>query len=174
MRIDVMTDGKPVFVEAFNGARGWQWKGQGEIVEENPEAAGALRHGVELPGKLFGLHELPGRGHRVELIGRERIAGTDYYVLGVTLSDGYSNRLYIDSNSWLIARRRDFRPLHVDIDPRPTMIETVFSDFRNVAGVKFPFRGVDTDLETGKILETVQITRIVVNPDLDAKMFDHL
>jgi hypothetical protein len=69
---------------------------------ESPKATGALRHGVELPGKLFGLHELRQRGHRVDLTSRERIDGTDYYALRITLNDGYTTTLYLDPKSWLI------------------------------------------------------------------------
>ncbi|HEX4707608.1 MAG TPA: hypothetical protein VH229_07730, partial [Candidatus Udaeobacter sp.] len=50
MRIDVMAGGKHVYTEAFDGERGWQWKGQGTTIEqESPKATAALRHGVELP-----------------------------------------------------------------------------------------------------------------------------
>ena len=174
MRIDVIAGGKHVYTEAFNGVRGWQWKGKGGIIEEKPEAAAALRHGIELPGKLFGLHELQSRGHQLALVGREPISGINYFVLQATLSDGYSTRLYVDPNSWLVTRKRDFRPLHVDIDPRPTTIETVFSDFRNVSGVKFPFMSVDTDLETRKILETAHVNQIVANPQVSPAIFDNL
>jgi len=174
MRIDVVSGGRHVFTEAFNGVRGWQWKGEGEITEEKSEAAAALRHGVELPGKLFGLHELQRRGHQLALVGRELVGERNYYVVRVTLADGYSTRLYIDPSSWLIVRRRDFRPLHVDIDPTPTTIESVFSDFKKVSGVKFPFSGVDTDLQTGKVLETVRVKQIVINPKLESKIFDEL
>src|ERR1051326_2975424 len=62
MRIDVTAGGKHVFTEAFDGRRGWQWKGEGDVVQESPQATATLRHGVELPGKLFGLHELRARG----------------------------------------------------------------------------------------------------------------
>jgi hypothetical protein len=34
------------------------------------------------------------RGHRVELLGRERIDRINYYVLRLTLSDGYNVSLY--------------------------------------------------------------------------------
>ena len=81
------------------------------------KATAALRHGVELPGKLFGLHELKARGHRIELAERENIGGIQYYVLRLTLIDGSSTTLHVDPNSWLITRRRDVRPLHVDVDP---------------------------------------------------------
>lgn len=69
-------------------------------------ATAALRHGVELPGHLFGLHELRPRGHRLELVGREKVEGINYHVLHVTLADGYNTTLYLDPNSWLITPRR--------------------------------------------------------------------
>jgi hypothetical protein len=90
MRIDVNAEGKHVFTEAFDGRRGWQWKGEGTTtIDESPKATAALRHGVELPGHLYGLHELRQRGHRIDLIGREKIDGIDCYALRLTLDDGY-------------------------------------------------------------------------------------
>lgn len=174
MRIDIMAAGKHVYTEAFNGERAWQWKGSGEPIDESPKATAALRHGVELPGKLFGLHELRERGHRVELAGREKVDGIGYYVLRLTLSDGYNTSLYVDPNTWLTTRRRDVRPLHVDIDPRPTTIETLSSDFRRVSGVLFCFASVDIDLKTGKVLEKSAVRAIKVNPQFDQSIFDKL
>ena len=175
MRIDIKANGKPVYAEGFNGERAWQWRqGGGEPVDESPSATAALRHGVEMPGKLFGLHELPARGQRLELGDREMIDGTDYYVLRVTFSDGHQTALYIDPKSWLITRRRDTRPLHPDIDPKPTTIETRSSDFRNVAGVNFAFVTVDSDLGTGRVLETTTVRSVNVNPSIDPSLFEKL
>jgi hypothetical protein len=175
MRIDVMAHGKHVYTGAFDGDRGWRWKGKGAAIdEESAEATAALRHGVELPGKLVGLHELRQRGHRVDLAGRERIDGTDYYALRITMNDGYTTTLYVDSKNWLITRRRDVRPLHVDIDPTPTTIESRFSDFRKVNGVLFAFASTDTDLATGKVLETTRVRSIKVNPQFNPAIFSTL
>jgi hypothetical protein len=175
MRIDVMAHGKHVYTEAFDGDRSWRWKGKGAAIdEESAEATAALRHGVELPGKLVGLHELRQRGHRVDLAGRERIDGTDYYALRITMNDGYTTTLYVDSKNWLITRRRDVRPLHVDIDPTPTTIESRFSDFRKVNGVLFAFASTDTDLATGKVLETTRVRSIKVNPQFNPAIFSTL
>jgi hypothetical protein len=175
MRIDVMARGKRVYTEAFDGARAWRWKGEGTAIEgESPKATAALRHGVELPGKLFGLHEVRRRGHRVELAGRENIDGTNYYALRITLNDGHTTTLYVDPTSWLITRRRDVRPLHVDVDPTPTTIESVFSDFRKVDGVLFPFSSRDTDLAAGKVLETVRVYSIKLNVQFDDATFTTL
>jgi hypothetical protein len=173
MRIDVSVSGKHVFTEAFDGQRGWQWNGK-ETKVASSNATAALQHGVELPGKLFGLHELKQRGHAVDLIGKENIEGTNYYALGLTLKDGYHTTLYVDPNTWLITRRRDFRPLHVDIDPTPTTIEQKSWDFRKVDGVQFAFAGSETDLKTGKLLESSLIKEIKVNRPIDLAFFEKL
>lgn len=174
MRIDVNAGGKHVFTEAFNGERGWQWNGKGDPVDASPKATAALRHGIELPGKLFGLHELKRRGHRIQLAGREKVDGTNYYVLRLTLADDYTIALYVDPETWLITRRRDVRPLHVDIDPTPTTIETRTSDFRKVSGIFFGFANTDTDLATGKVLERIAVCAIKINSDFDPGIFNKL
>lgn len=174
MRIDVHASGKHVFTEAFDGENAWQWEGEGKAEPASPKAAAALRHGVELPGKLFGLHELKQRGHRVELADRERVDGRDYYVLRLTLSDGYTASLYVDPQSWLITRRRDVRALHVDVDPTPTTIEQRISDYREVAGVRFAFASTEIDLKTGKELERTKVNSVKVNRPIDQSVFEKL
>ena len=172
MRIDVSAEGKHVFTEAFDGQSGWQWEGKGEQKPATEKATAALRHGVELPGKLFGLHEVKARGHRMKSIGREQIDGVNYYVLQLILNDGYTVSLYVDADTWPVTRRRDVRPLHVDVDPTPTTIEQVSSDFRDVNGVKFPFATTETDLNTGKLLESTTTKSVKINPTLPPTLFD--
>lgn len=174
MRIDITAEGKSVYVEAFNGSRAWQWKGKGEPIEESETATGALRHGIELPGKLFGLHEAQGRGNELGLLGRESIDGIDYYVLRLTFSDGANTTLYLDPGTWLITRRRDLRPLHPDRDPTPTTIETKMTDFRKVAKLVFSFASTDTDMKTGKVLEKVTVRDVKLNQPVPEGFFDTL
>jgi outer membrane lipoprotein-sorting protein len=175
MRIDINAGGEHVFTEAFDGQKGWQWEGKGSAQKAATEkATAALRHGVELPGKLFGLHELKARGHRIELDGRENIDGIQYYVLRLTLSDSYLTTLYVDPKNWLITRRRDVRPLHVDVDPTPTTIEQRSSDFRTTGGVKFAFASSETDCQSGKVLETTVVRSMKINPALAPSIFEKL
>ena len=171
MRIDIMADGKRVFTEAFDVEKAWQWQDGKEPKEPGPVPTAALRHGVELPGNLFGLHELRDRGHRIELSGREEIDGVSYHVLRVTLSDGYETKLYVDPQTWRITRRRDVRALHPDVDPATTTIETRKSDWRKIDGVWFAFAGEDVDLKTGKLLEKTTLKEIKVNPPIEATFF---
>jgi len=173
MRIDIMADGKRVYMERFDGERGWQWNGN-EEKEEGAVPTAALRHGVELPGNLFGLHEMQKRGHRLELAGRETIDGVNYHVLHVTFNDGYETSLYLDPQNWRITRRREVRALHPDVDPTPTTIETRYFDFRQVDGLWFAFASENVDLKTGKTIESTQINEIKVNPRIDPAIFTKL
>jgi hypothetical protein len=74
----------------------------------------------------------------------------------------------------LITRRRDVRPLHVDVDPTPTTIEQRSTDFRTVAGVRFPFATMEIDLKTGKELERTKINSVKANPSIDESIFSKL
>jgi hypothetical protein len=172
MRIDILAGGKRVYAEAFNGSRAWQWKGRGDPSEEPKAATAALRHGIELPGKLFGLHELQARGNQLALVGREFVDDINYYVVRLTFSDGISTTLYLDPNSWLITRRRDVRSLHPDLDPTPTTIETNMTNFRKLGNLVFSFASTDTDLTTGKVLEKVTVREITLNTPVQAAFFD--
>jgi len=173
MRIDIMAEGKRVYMERFDGEKGWQWNGK-EEKEEGATPTAALRHGVELPGHLFGLHEMQKRGHRLELGGRETIEGVEFYVLRVTFADGFETSLFVDPQSWRITQRREVRALHPDVDPTPTTIETRYSNFRQVDGVWFAFLDEDVDLKTGKVIETATVKEIKVNPPIDPTIFTKL
>lgn len=171
MRIDIIAGGEHVFTEAFDGEKGWQWQKGKEQKETGPAPTAALRHGVELPGNLFGLHELRRRGHRIELVGREKIEEVEYYHLRVTLADDYETHLFVDPQSWRIALRRDVRALHPDIDSTPTTIQVRKSDWRQVDGVWFAFASEDMDLKTGKVIEATRVKEIKVNVPISPSFF---
>jgi hypothetical protein len=172
MRIDVSIGGKRVLTEAFDGRNGWQTGGDaGRAKAASPEGSAALRHSAQLPTNVLGLHEMAAHGHRLRLIGREEIAGTLYYAIGLTLDDGFTTRYYVDRKSFLITRSRVHKALHPDNDPTPTTIETLWSDFRPVSRVLFPFEARDTDLATGKLLQTTTLLEMNANRPIDDDLF---
>lgn len=173
LRIDVFADGERIYTEALDHDRSWSREAGDEAIPEpgSEQAAAALRHGLDAPFLLFGLHELPGRGYRLSLGDRERVGDVDYYVVRVVLPDGFETRYYLNPTTWLIERERQHRALHVDEDPRPEWIETEYLDYAVVAGVSFPFGQVERQLATGKVLANKATRRIVVNPALDPELF---
>jgi hypothetical protein len=171
MRIDILSEGRRVFTEALDRHRAWTWSPEAGVREGTAQAAAALRHGIELPFKLFGLHEVRGRGHRLELVGREELSGTKYDVLRLTLDDGFETLYYVNVATGLIDRDRQLRALHVDVDPTPEWIETTYEDYRPVAGVLFPHRQVERQLASGRVLSTVTLREIRINPPLEPSRF---
>ena len=172
MRIDVFIGGKRVFTEAFDGANGWQMAGNAERAKAaSPEGAAALRHSGQLPTNILGLHEMAAHGHRLDLAGREELGGVLYYAVVLTLDDGSQTRYYIDPSSFLVTRSRVRKALHPDNDPTPTTIETVWSDFRPVSGVLFPFEARDTDLATGRLLQTTTLVELTANRPAEDRLF---
>lgn len=163
MRINVSIGGQRVFTEAFDGTNGWQMAGDAPPKAASPEGAAALRRSGQLPTNILGLHEMAARGHRLQLVGREEIGGVLYYAVVLTLDDGFQTRYFVDPSSFLITRSRVRKALHPDNDPTPTTIETVWNDFRPVAGVLFPFEARDTDLAAGRLLQTTTLLEMSAN-----------
>lgn len=164
MRIDVSIGGNVVFSEALGRDGGWSMSRNMEREARNSEAANAqLRHGVEHPMRLFGLNEFPARGHHLALGAPETFDEAAHQRLDVTYTDGYRIALFLDPASHLVTRTREAKPMHVDQDPTLKRIETRFSDYREVAGVLFPFRSEEYDLDSGDKLSTTEIASIAVN-----------
>ncbi|MFI4967287.1 MAG: hypothetical protein ACHQAU_01070 [Gammaproteobacteria bacterium] len=170
MRIDILKGGKRVYTEAYDGHRGWDLGQDGSAPVVDPHGA-ALWHGTQFPGAIFALKDMQANGHKLEYTGREQLDGVDYYVLRLTLSDGFVTYRYVNPKTWLIDRGRDFRAFHPALDSKQTWIETRWSDYRPVEGLNYAFFSANTDLATGKELANQKVTSLKVNPHFDPALF---
>jgi len=170
-RIDIFDHGKHVFCEGLDRNGPWIWPGdQPKAHQGVPEGKISGLTGIQF--NLYGLHAFPGLGHKLSLDGRESLGGVNYYVVRVDLKGGYPTFLYIDPETWMIARRRDFRSNHPDMNPTKLHLEIQFTDFRAVDGVMSAFLQHQVDLDSGKINQVIVVDRMAYNPKLDAKIFD--
>ena len=170
MRIDILQDGRRVYTEAYDGHRGWDQGQDGSAPVVDPHGD-ALWHGTQFPGQIFTLSDMRANGHTLEYTGREILDGVDYYVLKLTLSDGFVTYRYVNPSTWLIDRGRDFRAFHPGIDPHQTWVETHWSDYRPVQGLLYSFASENMDLNTGKQLALQKLTSLKINPKFDPAVF---
>ncbi|MEE2566134.1 hypothetical protein [Hyphobacterium marinum] len=170
MRIDIFADDTRVFTEAMNGETGWQMFASGEVADLSPEGEAALRQGIT--GNLFGLHEYEGLGHQVSEGATVTIDGIDYRTIDIVLDNGHERRLYLDPQTFLVARERSEFALHPDLDPDEEIFETRYSDYREVGGVIRAFASERINLRTGEVAQTTRIESIQINPDLDPAQFE--
>ena len=159
MRIDVFSGDDRVFSEGKDENGVWEWPGgQDKPVNVDHDGVGALEHGIEF--NLFALAELGDRGHEVELVGQEVVRETSYYVLKITLADGFETYRYVNEDTWLVDMSRNIRALHPGIDPTRKNIETRFDQWQRVDGVLFASRsrdfvqGSDTPTQTGLVVSS--------------------
>ena len=162
MRIDVYEDGNRVFSEGKDEMGAWEWPGGKDTPEDvSHGGAAALEHGIEF--NLFALAELLDRGHGIELVGRESVSDQEYFVLKVTLSDGFQTYRYVNAETWLVDVARDFRAFHPGIDSTKQNIETRFDRWVRVDGVLFASRSQNFDTDTGEVIATVMVLKSSYN-----------
>lgn len=162
MRIDVFAGDERVFSEGKDESGVWEWPGRQDAPRNvDHDGVGALEHGVEF--NLYSLAELGKRGHSIELIDLERIREIDYYVLKVTLEDGFVSYRYVNSETWLVGISRDYRAFHPSIDPSKQNLETRYDQWHRSSGILHAGRSRTFNAETGEAVATAVIVQTKYN-----------
>jgi hypothetical protein len=156
----------PDFAEGYDGST-WEYYGDPGIVLRTVGAASeAGRHAVYIDGSLIGYRE---RGWSVSLAGEEDVAGRKAWHLVVEMPDGFRHSEFIDAETWLLIAVRKAAPVHAFGDKVAS--EERLSDYRDVAGVLFPFASQEVEIATGRVLNEMHWKSITVNHDLDPSVF---
>lgn len=171
VRIDVYVNGRWGGSEGVDREGVWLWPGNEAAARPSVAtgAANALHHGAE--NHLIGLHRFAERGHRLRLMPAETIDGVAHPVIEVVYTTGHTSYFYVDPSSWMLARRRDQRAYHPDVDSTQRRVETRFSDFQAVDGVVAAHANTDIDLANGSVLSSNRVTRRSLNPQLADEQF---
>jgi hypothetical protein len=156
----------PDFAEGYDGSAWEFYRDPGIVVRTVGAASEAGRHAVYIDGPLIGYRE---RGWEVALAGKERIDGRDAWHLAITMPDGFRQDDFIDAETWLLIAERKAAPIHA-FGNKVTSEERI-GDYRDVAGVLFPFAHKEVELSTGRVLNEMRWKEIVVNHDFDAAVF---
>lgn len=99
-----------------------------------------------------------------KVIGMEKLGAHDTYVLEFDTDKKIHSKLYFDADSGLIVRSEDV----ISTAEGPYQVKVDFDDYRDVDGLKFPFRMKRT--EKGAVI-LIRITQVTVNPPLDDTLF---
>lgn len=171
MRIDIYADDQLVFTEAYDGTSGWQLS-QGQSKAADMSAAGevAVIHGIH--SNIFGLHEHAKLGYSLSLAGRETVDDTDYWMVDSMSGGGFLKRYFINAGTFLIKRIREESALHPDVDAETKHFETLQFDYREVSGRLFSFSEKKIDFDLGDVVQSTEVVRVIVNPEIDFAKFD--
>ena len=147
--------------QRFDGTNGYaidSMRGDSEITGDR--LAGLRNNAFPTPFLTY-----KDRGTKVVLAGKEKVGDKDAHVLSVTPTTGPATRLWIDADSYL--------PMKVSttIDtPETGPLEqiTEFSDYRDVDGVKVPFKLTNTSAVQSFV---VKVTSVEHNVKIDPTLF---
>jgi photosynthetic reaction center cytochrome c subunit len=105
------------------------------------------------------------RGTKIVLAGKEKVGDKDAYVLSVTPPTGPASRVWIDAESYLPVKTSTT----IDTPETGPLEQTIeFADYRDVDGVKVPFKLSAT---TAVQSYTVKVTSVEHNVKIDPALF---
>jgi hypothetical protein len=148
-------------VQTWDGASGWKLAPYLGRPEPEPlsEAEAATAAGqAELDGPLI---DYAAKGHRLELLGREMLAGRDTLRLALTLAGGARRTVYVDAETGLETQVEAPRTLRGE----EKTLRTRFSDYRTVGGLVFA-HSLESRLEGSPHSHRLTIATVEVNPGI--------
>jgi outer membrane lipoprotein-sorting protein len=153
-----------VFVS--DGKHGWKvdpFQGNAEIQPLSDQVVAEAAEQGDFEGPLV---DWKAKGHRVELAGKEDLAGRPAYKLKVTLQSGGVRYDYIDAASMNLVRTDSTR----QVRGRAVQIQTTFGDFKKTDGLLFP-RFVEVAAAGRPDKMRIDVESVEVNPPLSDARF---
>jgi len=133
LRLDITVQGMTL-TQAYDGKVGWQLNPFEGSKNAEPMSAEELKEAAEQADMDGPLVDSKAKGHKVELVGKEKVEGTDVYKLKVTLKNGNVRYFFIDADSYLDIKGEAKRTV------RGTEVETeqTIGDYKEVGGLLIP------------------------------------
>jgi hypothetical protein len=146
----------------LNGFRGWRGSNGEPLREVHGPSYLAMAYQYKYLDLPFGFLD---KGYKTTYVGREILNAAPAEVLQLVDNEGTIMRVYVDATTHLIVKVAG----SFGVGPAGTELAAEFSDFREVEGVKFPFK-VTNYSGASKIAETVA-TEIRINKEMPDSLF---
>lgn len=140
-------------------------KGKVSGMNGEQELTGSMLENVKSQADMHSILTLDEKGVKTELAGVESINGKDAYKINFTYPSGLKATNYYDSESGLLVRTLSA----VDTPQGSINMQIDFDDYRDVNGVKYPFKLTQT---AGPNVIELTAESIEVNKGLDDAMFE--
>jgi outer membrane lipoprotein-sorting protein len=153
-------------VQAYDGKNAWQimpFMGKKDPELMSADEAKEVEEMADLDGPLV---DYKSKGHQVELLGKEKVEGTDAYKLKVSLKNGDVQTLYIDADSFLQIKEETKRTVR----GTEQEVESSIGDYKEVNGIIFPF-AIESGIKGSADKQKLTITKIELNVPADDAIF---
>ena len=106
------------------------------------------------------------KGNKIELVGKEKLKDKDVWRVKLTTKNGDVRFYLYDADSFLLSKWEGKRR-YAD---KEMPVETFFSDYRDVNGLRFPFE-LDSGSSEADISQKITIENIELNPEINDAEF---
>ncbi|MBO6792416.1 MAG: hypothetical protein JJ895_00805 [Balneolaceae bacterium] len=157
------------FEEGFNGTA-WEYHSDRGLILREGEAKEAILVGAEFDHPFIDAKE---KGNELLIIGSRFIGGRNTIELEVTMQvmeNPYVASYYFDEDNFLLVAQRKVMPIHA-VGPDVEIIN-LYSDFRPVNGVLFPFASIERNENTFEFLNATIWNEIIANEEIPMETFD--
>jgi outer membrane lipoprotein-sorting protein len=153
-------------VQAYDGKEAWQI--MPFMGKKDPELMSAddkkdIEENADIDGPLV---DYKSKGNKVELLGKDKVEGTDAYKLKATLKNGDVMTIYLDGDSFLEIKEETKRMVRGSEQE----IETSIGDYKEVNGLMFPF-AIENGVRGSQEKEKLTISKIELNIPVDNAIF---
>lgn len=148
--------------DMMTATEGWTYMPFQGMQKPEPKTADEVKESqsdLDVAGPLV---DYAAKGHKVELLGKEDVDGTESYKINATLASGKTITYFIDPASNLIIRTKEKRKMN----GQEADLQTDFSDYKEVEGVKMPY-------SITQQFGTVLISSIKVNQAIPESAYKH-
>ena len=153
-------------VQAYDGKNAWQimpFTGKKDPELMSADEAKEVEEMADVDGPLV---DYKSKGHQVELLGKEKVEGTDAYKLKVSLKNGDVLTVYIDADSFLTIKEETKRTVR----GTEQVVESAIGDYKEVDGLVIPF-AIESGVKGSQEREKLTITKIELNVPADDSIF---
>jgi len=165
MRIEFTFQGM-TGVQAYDGKSGWTLEPFGGKKDPEPMSTEDLKEAEEQSDMDGPLVDYKTKGNKVELVGKEKVEGSDAYKLKITLKSGDIRYLYLDADSYLEIKGESKRTIRGS----EAEIETTIGDYKEVEGLLIPF-SLQAGAKGSDAKQNIVIEKVELNPTLDMARF---
>ncbi len=153
-------------VQAYDGQTGWMvmpFMGSSDPEKMPEDQLADIREQADFDGDLVNWKE---KGHQVELVGKEKVEGTDAYKLKVTKKNGDVSYVFLDAEYFLEIRGEGKRTLR----GQEVEYESSVGDYKEVGGLLIP-HAMSTKAKGMPGGQTLTFSRVELDVPLEDSLF---
>jgi outer membrane lipoprotein-sorting protein len=154
-----------VLVQAYDGKSGWAIVPFTGKKDPEPVTADEAKE-LQDQADLWPLLDYQAKGNKVEMIGKDKIEGTDAYKLKLTRSNGDVDILYLDADSFLEIKEEGTRTIRGS----EQQSETSLADYRETGGLMLPY-AIESSIKGSPEKQKITLEKVEMNVPVDDSIF---